>query len=729
MFRPIRVVTLAVCLLAGARVAQAQPIVPGRVDVPFSPGPVAPTFSDLNGDGFKDLVLTTADANFGGGISVLMGLADGAFTSRTDYPLPGRPGFVRVADVNLDGFPDIVAVASNGGSLWMLLGDGAGHFGSAQTFDTGFAAISSLDAASITDYQGKKAAAIVIGSLASTSVSSYPTTSTICVFEWLTGVEAQQALGHPTGFLREFLFVSAPVISVAIGDLLGAHTLAIAYGTTSQNSPYNPGSVVVQAPSSGQSTGPTAYYDFSGDPARFTFSTTTIVSNGPNRLVHGDLDGDGHEELIAFGLTGFSVFSPLTPYAPTASAVSYSRQNFTTNGFLMSGAVGDANGDGKNDLAFIEQPTGAYDMLIELGDGHGGFTTTVISPLDPVGIPQIGFTFSLTAPPAVTRLPNGAGITAYANTEHGPELTWLQIGPLNASVDAGPDIAALAGSNGKAAVTVSAAVFNPGSLPLTYTWSESGIPLATGQTAALTLSTGGHNIVVTATGSAGSASDSLTVIVYPFSVTTGATGAIGATGPTGGTGATGSTGPAGTTGPTGPAGPVGPTGATGATGDTGLRGADGATGAVGATGATGSAGPTGATGLTGATGSPGAQGPAGANGANGAAGAPGPLGLGLSFEIRRTSSDTALTLPEGNRSVVYLVTTAPGNVTLTLPPATTAVSRFVTVTRVDGGRRVTVRPLNNEMIDGARVPLVMGDKFDSITLVSDGAEWVALVKR
>jgi hypothetical protein len=53
----------------------------------------------------------------------------------------------------------------------------------------------------------------------------------------------------------------------------------------------------------------------------------------------------------------------------------------------------------------------------------------------------------------------------------------------------------------------------------------------------------------------------------------------------------------------------------------------------------------------------------------------------------------------------------------------------VTITRVDGGRKVTVRPLNNEMVDGASAPLVMDDRFDSITLVSDGAEWAVLVKR
>ena len=45
------------------------------------------------------------------------------------------------------------------------------------------------------------------------------------------------------------------------------------------------------------------------------------------------------------------------------------------------------------------------------------------------------------------------------------------------------------------------------------------------------------------------------------------------------------------------------------------------------------------------------------------------------------------------------------------------------------GRTVTVRPQAADMVDGARVPIVLGDKFDSITLVSDGNEWVSLFRQ
>ncbi len=86
-------------------------------------------------------------------------------------------------------------------------------------------------------------------------------------------------------------------------------------------------------------------------------------------------------------------------------------------------------------------------------------------------------------------------------------------------------------------------------------------------------------------------------------------------------------------------------------------------------------------------------------------------------------------MPANTHSVIYLVTTAPGSVTLTLPPASSAASRFVTITRVDNGRQVYVRPQLGDVVDGASTPISMNDRFDSITLVSDGNEWVSLFRQ
>ena len=129
----------------------------------------------------------------------------------------------------------------------------------------------------------------------------------------------------------------------------------------------------------------------------------------------------------------------------------------------------------------------------------------------------------------------------------------------------------------------------------------------------------------------------------------GSTGATGL-GATGATGETGLTGPSGATGATGATGDVGATGlgATGATGETGLTGPSGATG-LGATGATGSAGIDGSTGATGlgATGATGETGLTGATGATGAAGIDGSTGATGSAGIDGSTGATGLTGPSG----------------------------------------------------------------------------------
>jgi hypothetical protein len=68
-------------------------------------------------------------------------------------------------------------------------------------------------------------------------------------------------------------------------------------------------------------------------------------------------------------------------------------------------------------------------------------------------------------------------------------------------------------------------------------------------------------------------------------------------------------------------------------------------------------------------------------------------------------------------------------VNVTLPPASAAIGRFVTIQRADRGRRVIVRPQTGEMIDGARSPIVMDTLYDAITFITDGHEWVVFSRR
>jgi len=77
--------------------------------------------ADLNGDGHVDLVLS------GGGVTILLGKGDGTFTTVAG-PSQAGEATVAVADVNNDGFPDLVFGAAGTSYLTVFLGNGDGTF-------------------------------------------------------------------------------------------------------------------------------------------------------------------------------------------------------------------------------------------------------------------------------------------------------------------------------------------------------------------------------------------------------------------------------------------------------------------------------------------------------------------------------------------------------------------------------------------------------------------------
>ena len=125
----------SVGVLLGKGDGTFQPVVTyGSGGVPASGVAVA----DLNGDGKADIVTTNCDTAGGscfdngqGVVGVLLGNGDGTFRTAAVYNLSRTFGTfgadqVAIADVNQDGFPDLVVGTSRG--LAVLLGNGDGTF-------------------------------------------------------------------------------------------------------------------------------------------------------------------------------------------------------------------------------------------------------------------------------------------------------------------------------------------------------------------------------------------------------------------------------------------------------------------------------------------------------------------------------------------------------------------------------------------------------------------------
>jgi hypothetical protein len=109
----------------------------GVVQYDSGPHTDAVAVADLNGDGIPDIVATTFESSTDGNVSILFGNGDGSFQAPVVYPLGVNSGSVAVADVNGDGFPDIVTANSSndGGTISVLLGNGDGTFQRPAFFD------------------------------------------------------------------------------------------------------------------------------------------------------------------------------------------------------------------------------------------------------------------------------------------------------------------------------------------------------------------------------------------------------------------------------------------------------------------------------------------------------------------------------------------------------------------------------------------------------------------
>lgn len=105
---------------------------------PWGASPESVALADLNADGYLDIVTANDITD---DVSVLFGYGNGAFAAYESYPVGRDPNSVALADVNNDGLVDIITSQYQGNvSVLQNLGNGA--FGNQQLFEVGSAPIS-----------------------------------------------------------------------------------------------------------------------------------------------------------------------------------------------------------------------------------------------------------------------------------------------------------------------------------------------------------------------------------------------------------------------------------------------------------------------------------------------------------------------------------------------------------------------------------------------------------
>ncbi|MFA5909752.1 MAG: kelch repeat-containing protein [Vicinamibacterales bacterium] len=434
------------------------------------------------------------------------------------------------------------------------------------------------------------------------------------------------------------------------------------------------------------------------DPATSTFVTVgsmstarinhtiTPLPDGRAVIIGGDSNG-----MVEGVQSSVEVFDPATRTFALAGALLEARTAHAAalvgNEIMVLGGAGVAGSLSSVESFAVGRASILLGDMLEPRNGHAAFALPNNSIL------VIG----------------GGGAGAAART--------IEILPPPPTADAGPDQLLFTDGLNPAAVTLTGLGSIPDGSPLTYRWTSNGAFVSDQAIAQVQVGLGDMQFTLTVTDprNGRSVSDTVRVVATPASP-----GTVGPAGPQG---------PAGVAGPQGPAGPQG---ATGPQGPAGTAGPAGPAGPAGSAGPAGAQGPQGLQGLAGAQGFQGLQGPVGPMG---------PAGTGVAFTTQSIAGSGVVTLPEGSRSVIVMVTNGasrgrdddrddqrPGpQAVVTLPAASSADGRMIVVRRMDNRGRVSVRPPSGAIVGWRqRDAVTLERRFDQVTLVSDGSAWVVL---
>ena len=318
-----------------------------HVDYGVGSGPSSVMVADFNGDSKLDLAITNQGSN---SVSVLFGNGDGTFQARADYGTGSSPVAVAVGDFDGNGKPDMAVVNAYGSSVSIFLNSGSGTFPSRQDFATGFLPYS----VAVGDFNKD-------GHLDLATVECGKSSN--CAPD--TGVGSVSILlGNGDGTFQAHVDsdVGVQPVSVTAADLDGdgfVDLIVANHGGSPGDLPAG-GNVTVLW---GNGTG--------------TFATQNFTAgNQPSSIEVGDFNADGQLDFAVTNQSDemISIFINQGNRSFAQPSVFYG-----AGGFAWSAVSGDFNGDQKLDLAVVCGTGLGNGVCMLLGDGNAGFSQTPIS--------------------------------------------------------------------------------------------------------------------------------------------------------------------------------------------------------------------------------------------------------------------------------------------------------------------------------------------------------------
>jgi hypothetical protein len=278
---------------------------------------------DFNGDGLLDIAVTNSGS---ANVSILLNAGDGSFAAGM-VPTTKTPGVLRVGDVTGDSKFDLVMLSA-GNTVTILPGNGDGTFGAATKLATGGVGPSDL---ALADFNGDGRLDIAVANAGSSNIG-------------LLRANADFSFAQP---VRTRVGVKPTALTAADFDGDGRADLAVVHGVSRFVS------LLLNA-----------------DPTTAVFASQLKLSypgkNAPTALTSGDLDGDGHADLIIGNTAAGSVSVLLNVGAATFRPALTIDLDNTPPRKISALVVGDFNSDGFLDLATANPGTGDVTVLTRI---------------------------------------------------------------------------------------------------------------------------------------------------------------------------------------------------------------------------------------------------------------------------------------------------------------------------------------------------------------------------
>jgi uncharacterized repeat protein (TIGR01451 family) len=305
----------------------------------FSGSPNIARTADLNGDGYYDILLATNGlSGFSIEASVMLNNGTGAFTSSSFDTGLGTPQGYILADFNNDGRPDVAGTSYNTPFVRILFNNGSGGFGQSSVnipFDSqGETPLTGPVFSSDLNHDGN----------ADLLVSTYNN-------------KTQILLGNGSGGFTQIAPVLMPTFSLT--------------DTADVNNDGNPDLLLA----AGSSSTPLGVMLGNGSGGFGALIGSAGIDYASNIHSLGDFDGDGLLDIVQPTSISASSFTGLAMMSGDGLGhfVKKSTYSLSNSGFMTTG---DFNNDGKADVAFGFEST---KVMVLLGDGIGGFASSILT--------------------------------------------------------------------------------------------------------------------------------------------------------------------------------------------------------------------------------------------------------------------------------------------------------------------------------------------------------------